>query len=71
MRERVHQVAIPLLPLHRSATGIPPPFFRDRMRALLALVPRSGAAWNNATCRDRPIKDYRQHCAADVDHHVA
>ena len=46
-------------------------FFRDRIRTLLALVPRSGAAWNYATCRDRPIQDYRQHCAADVDHYVA
>src|SRR6267154_5695234 len=26
MRERVHQVAIPLVPVHRSATGILPPF---------------------------------------------
>ena len=38
MRERIPQVAIPLIPVHRSATGIPPLFFRDRMRALLALV---------------------------------
>src|SRR5438874_13038427 len=58
------------LPVVRQ-TGIPPFFFRDRMRALLALVPRSGAAWNYATCRDRPIQDYRQHCATDVDHYVA
>jgi len=40
MRERVHQVAIPLLPVHRSATqrAFLRLFFRDRMRALLALV---------------------------------
>jgi len=70
MRERAHQVAIHLGPVVGAQQAFPL-FFRDRMRALLALVPRSGAAWNDATGRDRPINDYRQHCAADVDHYVA
>jgi hypothetical protein len=52
-------------------TGIPARFRPRGCERPLLLVPRSGAAWNYAACRDRPIQDYRQHCATDVDHYVA
>ena len=71
MRERVPQVAISLVLVHRSAAGIPPTFLPRSDASVPCFGLRSGAAWNDATGRDRPINDYRQHCAADVDHYVA
>jgi len=41
------------------------------VRAILVFVPGSGAAWHCPTCGDRPIQDYRQRRAADVDHYIA